>query len=87
MATRQLILRKAGFATDAAIGIKAALAAFTGRNFDVVVLCHTLTEKETQFLQSKLRERAPCARVVCLEPPARTLSYSPAAFLRMVTGS
>lgn len=86
MATRQLILQKAGFASDAAIGIKAALAAFTGRHFDVVVLCHTLTEKETQFLQSKLRERAPWARVVCLEQPTRSLSYSPAAFLQMVTG-
>lgn len=85
--TRQLMLQQAGFATKVAIGTKAAVEAFTGRRFDVVVLCHTFTERERHFLQLKLHELAPTARLVTLEYPETAPSYSPQGFLRMVTGN
>lgn len=80
------MLQQAGFATDVAIGTKAALAALTGRHFDVVVLCHTFTEQESHFLRHQLSERAPSARVIFLEPETGP-SYSPQVFLRRVMAS
>jgi DNA-binding NtrC family response regulator len=86
LGTRQLMLQRAGFATEVAIGTEAALAAFTARHFDVVVLCHTFTEQESHFLQAQLSEHLPSARVVSIEPPTRTQNYNPEVFLRIVAG-
>jgi PleD family two-component response regulator len=81
------MLQQAGFATEVAIGTKAAVAAFSARQFDVVVLCHTLTEQERHFLQAQLSEHVPSARVVSIESPAKSQNYSPEVFLRMVAGN
>lgn len=82
--TRGLMLQRAGFHTDIAIGATAAVAAFTARHFSVVVLCHTFTEQERRFLQAQLRKRAPWAHVLVLDHPERALSYSPPDFIRLV---
>jgi hypothetical protein len=78
------MLQQASFAADVAIGTKAAVAAFTGRHFDVVVLCHAFTEQEVHCLRKQLSLRAPWARVVYLKPPEMNPNYSPQLFLRQV---
>lgn len=84
LATRGLMLQSAGFATDLAIGERAALAALVARHYEAVVLCHTLTEQELSSLQAHLREHAPRTQALDLKHHENGLFYSPPDFIRTV---
>ena len=55
-----------------------------GRHYEVMVLCHTLTEPEISLLQDYLHEHAPCIQILNLQDLENNLLYSPLDFIRTV---
>lgn len=84
LTTRGLMLQRAGFATDMALGAKAAMAALAGRHYEVMVFCHTLTEQELRSLQGYLCEHAPWTQALNLKDLENGLLYSPLEFIHTV---
>lgn len=78
------MLQRAGLATDLATGAKAAMAALAGRHYEVMVLCHTLTEQELSSLQAHLLEHAPWTQALNLNDLENGLLCSPPDFIRTV---
>jgi CheY-like chemotaxis protein len=66
LATRELILRSAGHIVVSAASIKEAVQQFRDGDFDLIILCHTLPQKDCQRLICFIRasgSRIPIASV------------------------
>lgn len=91
--TRELVLRSAGYSVVSAVSVKEAVCLFKGGDYDVIVLCHSLTAKECERLTGAVRasgSRIPIVRVsdTALDGPLSfadaSLDKTPAAFLRSI---
>jgi CheY-like chemotaxis protein len=56
LGTRSLILRSAGYIVESAYSIEDAITRFRGGAFDLVVLCHSIPERERKRLIFLIRE-------------------------------
>lgn len=64
--TRDLVLRSAGYIVVSAISIKEAAYLFQYGDFDLVILCHTLPQKDRQRLTSLIRASGSRIPIVCV---------------------
>jgi DNA-binding response OmpR family regulator len=65
-AARALVLRDAGYQVTESVGRAAAERALAGGDFDVFVLCHTVTSSDTLALTEAFRRINPRAKVVAV---------------------
>lgn len=56
--TRSRVLQSAGYLVTSVLSSKQAIAQFLEGDFDLVVLCHSIPEKERQRLVSVIREHS-----------------------------
>jgi len=91
--TRELILRSAGYSVVSALSIKEAAYLFKDSDFDVIVLCHTLSTKDCERLTGTIRASGSRIPIVCVSDSTfdgrksfadETVDKSPAAFLRSI---
>jgi DNA-binding response OmpR family regulator len=91
--TREMLLRSAGYSVVSAISIKEAVYLFKDGEFDVIVLCHTLSIKDCERLTGAVRASGSRIPIVCVSETAfdnrnsfadETLDKNPAAFLTAI---
>lgn len=56
LSTRSLLLQSAGYAVESASSVEDAIRRFRQGDFDLVILCHSLPEKERQRLIVLIRD-------------------------------
>ena len=64
MKTRSLVLLKAGYAVRESSSTQDAVAVFSGGDFDLVIICHTISEPERLSLIAAIRAESPSAKIV-----------------------
>src|SRR5690348_15416553 len=84
LATRKMLLEKAGYRVHVALGIDAAMSAHLLYSFEIVVLCQTFSEREQLELAHKLREQRPWVRVVNMDSAQGGANYELPRFLAAI---
>jgi CheY-like chemotaxis protein len=88
--TRNLLLRSVGYIVVPAVSIRETIHLFRDGDFDLVILCHTLSLTDRERLTSFIRASGSRIPIVCVSETAAgeriasadaTLDKDPAAFL------
>ena len=66
MKLRSLVLLKAGYALREAMDTTDAVKIFKAGDFDLVIICHTIPERERLALIAAVREERPSAKIIVI---------------------
>lgn len=93
--SRRLILETAGYAVESARAEQAAIERILLRRFDLVLLCHSITEEVVKYIveaSMRIAPQTPLLQISPLDNPFRTqahpalVSADPAALLSAIAG-
>ncbi len=72
LSTRNLVLRKAGYAVAGATDLPRAIELLRRAWFDIVILCHAIPKNQREEAIGKIRDVQPRASVIALQATSET---------------